>query len=259
MAKVSKSLKIMQKNQSCKTRKADLVAKMKKHGLDINKYWIGRDFDIDKLTSSTDIFEVGASGPQTIPLPFSDKMFQSFREMPKKPISYPITINNRNNIVHGIYLMGKDSGGRRVIFAFSIAKDQRDKYAYKNFNIKLDMLVAGKEWLPLVRFDGLSPAHPNYIVDGKVVADEDCIEMVAGPHIHLTDQATQLYTDDLSYSIAHEVPPRIAKLSQNNTQEFFQAAVNYTLSKCGLSKKILTSGNPDYLIGFNTPLFDYGK
>ena len=257
MATIPKSLRQMQENEArYKERESELIANMKRQGLD--KYWVTRDFDIEELVQSEDIFRVGARGPQKTAMPFSDKSFDTFRGMKKKAIGAPIMINNGAKIVHGTYLMGKASG-RPVIFAFSIAKDKNERYAYKNFNIKLDMLVAGKEWLPLVRFDGLDNPHPNYIVDGKVVPDTEHIETTSSCHIHLNNSAVQVLSNDLSYTTAVDAPKRIASKAKGNDQEFFKSALDYTLSMCGMTKEMLRSDNKDYLMDFGNFIFDYNQ
>ncbi len=255
MATISKSLRQMQENAThYKERESELVTKMKTLGLD--KYWVGRDFDYQKLFKSDYIFKVGARGPQTVAMPFSDKNFESFRTMPKKAIGQPFMLNNGPKIVHGTYLMGK-SGGRPTLFAFSIAKDRNERYAYKNFNIKLDMLVAGQEWLPLVRFDSLDNPHPNYIVNGQVVPDAEHVQTTSSCHIHLNNCATQVLTNDLSYTTAVNAPEKIAKKVKTNDQEFFKSALDYTLSMCGMSRDMLISENSDYLVDFENYLLNY--
>ena len=257
MASIPKSLRQMQENEArYKERERELIAKMKAKGLD--KFWVDRSFDIESLVENEDIFKVGARGPQKMAMPFSDRQFDTFRGMTKKAIGSPIMISNGTKLVHGTYLMGK-SAGRPVIFAFSIAKDKNERFAYKNFNIKLDMLVGGKEWLPLVRFDGLDNPHPNYIVDGKVVADTEEVETTSSCHIHLNNSATQVLTSDLSYTTAVDAPKRIASKAKSNDQAFFKAALDYTLSLCGMSKEMLRSENKDYLMDFGNYLFDYNQ
>ena len=252
----NKSLKQMQENAlHFDERQEMLRAYMIENGLD--KYWVTRDFDIDSLLKSESIFKVGACGPQRVPMPFSDNSFKRFRELPKKKIGKPFMLNNGAKLVHGTYLIGKDAG-RPVIYAFSIAKNPKDKYAHTDFNIKLDMLVAGKEWLPLVRFDACDIPHPNLIVDGKVVADTEHIENTTSSHIHLNNNATQVLTTDLSYTTAVNAPTAITdKLSSANEQDFFKAALDYTLSMCGMSRDMLSSQNPEYFVDFNNYLFDY--
>ena len=257
MASIPKSLRQMQENEArYKEREKELVAKMKARGLD--KYWVGSDFDIKQFVNSDSIFRVGARGPQKVAMPFSDKSFESFRTMPKKAIGQPFMISNGPKLVHGTYLMGKASG-RPVVFAFSIAKDKNERYAYKNFNIKLDMLVAGQEWLPLVRFDGLDNPHPNYIVNGKVVPDADSVETTSSCHIHLNNSATQVLTSDLSYTTAVDAPKRIASKAKANNQDFFKSALDYTLSLCGMSRDMLRSENSEYLMDFGNYIFDYNQ
>ena len=253
-----KLLEQMQYNEKhFQERQAMLQQQMKENGLD--KFWITREFDMERLLASQSIFTVGAGGPQNVPMPFPDKYFERFREMPKKKIGEPVMINSGSKLVHGTYLMGKDCG-RPVIYAFSVAKNQNTKYANADFNIKLDMLVAGKEWLPLVRFDGCDNEHPNYIVDGKVVKDIDHIERTTSSHIHLNNNATQVLTTDLAYTTAINAPSNIAtKAKSKDPQEFFKAALDHTLEMCGMSREMLSSQNPEYFIDFNNYLFDFEK
>ena len=256
MASIPKSLRQMQENEArYKEREHALVADMTAQGL--NKYWVGSKFNTQALLSSDDIFRIGARSPQKVAMPFPEKHFEMFREMPKKAIGNPFMISNGPKLVHGTYLIGKDRGGRPVVFAFSIARDRNEKYAYKNFNIKLDMLVAGKEWLPLVRFDGLDNPHPNYIVNGKVVSDTEHVETTSSCHIHLNNSATQVLTNDLSYTTAVDAPKRISNKIQANNQSFFKSALDYTLSICGISKDMLKSDNSEYLMDFENYLFDF--
>lgn len=253
-----KALEQMQKNeQQFQERQAKLVKDMEDKGL--NKYWVTREFDMESLLDSTSIFTVGAGGPQNIPMPFSDKYFERFRNLPKKKIGEPVMLNSGSKIVHGTYLMAKDCG-RPVIFAFSIAKNPKDKFAHTDFNIKLDMLVAGKEWLPLVRFDGCDNPHPNYIVNGKAVKDTEHIEHTTASHIHLNNNATQVLTTDLSYTTAVDAPTNITdKIKNGDKQDFFKAALDYTLSMCGMSKEMLSSQNPEYFVDFSNYIFDFEK
>ena len=253
-----KLLEQMQRNeQQFQQREAQLIQDMKDKGL--NKYWVTREFDQKALLASQDIFKVGAGGPQNIPMPFPDKYFEKFRAMPKKRIGEPIMINSGSKLVHGTYLEGRDCG-RPVIFAFSIAKNKNTKFADQDFNIKLDMLVAGKEWLPLVRFDGCDMPHPNYIVNGKVVKDVDHIERTSTSHIHLNNNATQVLTTDLAYTTATKAPAFITdKIKSGDRQDFFKAALDYTLSICGMSREMLANKNTEYYIDFQNYLFSLGN
>lgn len=253
----------MQENAArYKEREAELVANMKEKGLD--KYWITRDYDLQGLLNTDDIFRVGARGPQKTPMPFSDELFEKFRKMPNKKIirapkrlSNINKLRNENKLIYGTYFMAKDFC-RPVIFAFTIVKNGDTKYANTDFILKLDMLVAGKEWLPLLRFDSLGSDHPNYIVDGKVVRDSDNVERISGPHIHLNNSATQVLTTDLSYTTAYKAPDYITKQIQSeDPQAFFKAALDYTLEMCGIPREMLSSQNPEYFLDFYTDLFDY--
>ena len=254
----NKELEQMQENAlHFDERQTELKEYMIANGLD--KYWVTRSFDMESLLESESIFKVGAKGPQRVAMPFSDKSFEKFRELPKKKIGKPFMLNNGAKLVHGTYLIGKDAG-RPVIYAFSIAKNPKNKYANADFNIKLDMLVAGKEWLPLVRFDACNNSHPNLIVDGKVVQDTEHIQNTSPTHIHLNNNATQVLTTDLSYTTAIDAPSHITdKLKSENSQDFFKSALDYTLSICGMSREMLSSQNPEYFIDFNNYLFEYEK
>ncbi len=256
MANIDKELRQMQKNAENYTeRLAELRAEMERRGLD--KYWVsGRTFDFDSLTQSDSIFKVGAKGPQKIAMPFTDKQFEKFREIPKKRIGAPFILTNKGKTITGTYLMGKDAG-RPVIYALSIVRNSNEKYAYTDFNIKLDMLVAGKEWLPLVRFDGLDNEHPNYIVNGKVAQSQDRVQKISGPHIHLNNETTQVLTTDLSYTTARRAPAPIISKAKNKNQSFFKSSLDYVLSECGMSSEILASNNPEYLFDFKQNLFEY--
>ena len=184
-------------------------------------------------------------------------MFETFISMPKQRIGNPIMLNNKQKIVHGTYLLGKHNG-HNVVYALSIVRNSKDRFKYMDFSIKLDMLVSGMEWLPLVRFDSIGAGHPNYISGGKVAGPEK-VKDITGPHIHKNSEATQVLTDDLSYMLATEASQNLKGKFAMSDPYFFRSALESTMRMCGMSTSMLRDHDKSdqYLFGFSNYLFDY--
>lgn len=233
-----------------------------KYGKDIfTDYFVPQDFDYNNL--SREYFQNPVR--QEAALPYSDAQFREFMQMEKFMINEPIIFNHKGHTIHGGYFYGvKDN--KVVLFALSITTDARrrmidrpDLNAYK-FSIKLDMLINGKTPLPLLRFDS-TVDHNNFIVDGKVAPNNESIEILPAPHLHINDEKAQvLSSDNLDYTTAHRVPAIINEMQSSNDPLYFKTAIDNFFSMGNVKAKINTTSpkvRDYYYYDFYHTLFDW--
>lgn len=257
MARLDKHLQNMKKNEkNYDARKISLINLAKQKGVDIEKYWIDSSFDFDKLFHNEEVFRSGDI--QNIAIPFSNDMFCRLISMDKKRIGKSIMLKNKAKMVHGIYLMG-GSKNRPVIFALSVVRNASEKLKYVDFSIKLDMLVSGKEWLPLCRVDSVGLSHPNYIDrNHRVVSDMSRVRNIEGPHVHINTEQTQVLTDDLSYMTAEPLGVTMRKLDVVGDNTYFKDVLIEVLETCGVGKKVISKSADEGLrFDFYNYVFDY--
>ena len=196
------------------------------------EYGLPENYDFSKLHDGvfTDMHL------QQVFMPFSDEQIEYFTALPKKVINAPFVINQKGKTVYGVYLVADDNG-KKVLFALSISKGNQDNTKLTDFKLKLDMQVAGKEWLQLTRYDSIGFDHPNYVTydeDGNWVVPSSKSEVgkAPTPHLHYQSEAGQILVSGDSkrgcdYTLAETIP-ELASL-RGSDPEYFKKCVNYFL------------------------------
>lgn len=205
-------------------RRAEVEAMMAQHGIkSINDYGLEDpyDFDYEGLSNSR-YFESRHS--QNVPIPFPVNEVVRLVKLPKHRINSiePIYANGKNGF--GTFLLSKE-GDKFTLFAFSLVADAQENAKYTNFQVKLDICVGGKEWMPLVRYDSSGEKHPNYIANNTVVKNESDVEFVRPPHIHMVDEYSQLYAANLdnnlqAFNAEHPMAKDLFLNIRNNNPSF---------------------------------------
>ena len=218
----------------------------KKLGSDfLTNYHLPQDFIFSNLDESF-FYE---RTPQTMPIPLDDCVFDKFVNMEKKIINLPYIFNNADKNIQGCFLVG-DDGGKPVLFALTIVRKNE-----VDTTIKLDVMVSGKEWLPVTRLDTFGPAHPNFYNDNCLIETE----IVATPHIHKSSQLNQILSyDDLTYSTATHID-ELDYENRQNKDNLTKDAINYFFALTNINAPINEKIAEDYNYSCNEPLFDYTK
>ena len=163
----------------------------------LEDYSLPKNFDLTNLNEN----DVCVRIDQTCPIPYSNKAFHEFINMPKKVINNIFIKNNKGKNVQGMFLLGKDSNGKYTLFALTIIREIKNP---KEYNIKLDVCPQGKTWINVLRIDneeGLT--HPNYLSYGHTVSHTEKINRIPTPHLHVNNQLSQvLFYDDLTHTEA---------------------------------------------------------
>lgn len=177
-------------------RRAEVDAIMADAGIDLNSYWIPHEAMFREI-NTWNYFEKPYK--QRIPMPFKQSEIRRFISMPKARIGKVEHCDKLDKDTLGAFFVSsEDDGARNTLFAFSIVCDKNPADKYRWFNIKLDMCVGGKEWMPLVRLDSkIDEGHRNIYVDGKPVSRVEDMPSVDPPHLHVTEEFTQLYASNL--------------------------------------------------------------
>ena len=222
------------------------------------EYGVSDNFEIAKLDDK--VFT--SRGSQVTFMPFSNKQIEHFMTMKKQVVNAPFTGNSKGKNYYGTYLVGDDNG-KKVVFALTIRRGTQDNEDQKDFSIKIDMLVAGKQWMQIARYDSIGFAHPNYIIpgaNGKLVVPENPsqITKAATPHLHHQTEEGQVLFDgcDCDYTVAEHVP-EMAVLRDRDPQ-YFKKSIEYFLGAGGVQTKLneaKLSRNYDN-IGRHVQLFD---
>lgn len=206
-------------------------------------YHLPQDFDFSQLN---EIFFTERN-PQTLALPFDDEVFNKFLTIEKQIINLPIMQKD----VHGAFLVANDNG-KPIVFALSIVKKTEI-----DLNIKLDVLVGGKTWLPLCRLDTFGPSHPNYFNSDKVL---DVPQRAPTPHLHINNQLTQILCyDDLDYTTANYLLSLAYENNQENDSPLIKRAINYFFEATNINAPINEKIIDSYDYDSTNPLFDYTK
>lgn len=223
---------------------------------------IGTDFLTDYAASDDfDFSTIDLSSlkrvQQKIFMPFSDEQFKKFIEMEKKPIMQPFNANVRGKHVYTVLLAGNENG-KCNIFSLNFSIGTQDNENYTDFSIKLDMLVSGKEWLQLARFDSIGAGHPNYIVDGKIAHSASFVPSIPTPHLHTNSEMTQVLFSEcsnMSYMPAQHIS-ELLRLRNNTDPEYFKKCVLAFLEIAGVKAKINQKVDKNFHFDKNISLFD---
>lgn len=251
-----KSLKLFQENEK---QYDDLLKTLVLHAKEklgkniFTDFHLPLNFSLNNLDDS--IFKSRSN--QTLPLPFPNEMFDLFIKMPKKAINNVYNFNNKGNNITGIYLIGKHNS-KSVLYALSVVRflGYND---YLNFCIKLDVCIAGKTWLNLLRLDSFGPAHPNYFEGKKVFTDESSVPYIQTPHLHVNSQENQILAyNRLSYSPAIELKFNFENF-RSDDKRLLKNCFQYFKEFANIDIEINKNIEKDFHYNFNNPLYDYEK
>ena len=252
-----KTLKMFQENQNnYNNLKWELISQAKKILGDdfLHNYYLPKNFDLHSLNDE----HFRSRTSQEISMPFKNDVFKKFLKMKKFAINDVYMFNQKSKNIHGVYLIGKENG-ESVLFCLTIVKNIEED-DFLDFTIKLDVCIKGKQWLNVIRLDSFGPAHPNYIVDGKVVENEEDITFAKTPHMHINSQEVQVISNkNLDYSPAVHLN-KINSLNkscqdENIFKNCFKMFLHYANIDFIVNKKI----EKDYKYSFKNVLFDYNK
>ena len=184
------------KNGKVELRRAEVEKLMHEAGIDMDRYWMPSDSMFDGLER---LKYFNGAYKQRTPIPFESKKIREFVAMPKARlgmVEYVLTPDRET--IGSFYVGSEGDGARNTLFAFSIVCKRDPSIKYTDFNIKLDMCVGGKEWMPLIRLDtGVRDDHRNIFENGVPVDKVSNMRTVGTPHLHLTEEFTQLYGQNL--------------------------------------------------------------
>ena len=245
-------------------RKRQLEEKLYvERGIKLDSFGVDKDFPYDELGASEKRFLQGSSGSSNYSMPFSDAQIDKFLSCKKARFGSPKLVSNKGKHIHGMYLYA-DIDGQDTVFAFSVVRNAKEAYAYKSFTMKLDVLVAGKEWYEIVRLDSCNEDHPNYIEldpdsNSYKVASENNLEYIqeGTPHVHKNSEFVRVVADTVSYTPATPAPDRILSQLNSNDNSFFSSALDFMLGQCGMDRNLLERTNPDNIMDEHTSLFDF--
>ena len=183
-------------DQDFEVSKQDVIKKsVKALGFNfLNDYGLPNNFNL-KDSKLADVLR-GERDLQEQPMPFTDQMFESFMHSKKMPInSFIITESNTGSAkktYNQLFISKHDD--KDCLFRLAIT--YHPKYI-GDFSISMTMLVGGKDWLPLYRYDSDGGDHSNWIKDGEVLTNP---EIIKTPHLHINNQKTQVY---FAHNVAH--------------------------------------------------------
>lgn len=234
--------------------KAEKIKKAQEAGIDFNNLQIPDNFDFQALTG--DYFLKRC--PQEVAAPITNEQAQTLMRMKKMMIGQPYTKPSKTGgkLIHGAYFVSRTEP--RYLFAVSIVTPEKGDDKFFDYNVKLDVCLSGKQWLPLARFDSLGPAHPNYVQNGKVVEKVD-VPNAETPHLHTYDEYTQIVCDDLEYSLANEVDRSLYNMKDAKNPQYFKAGIQSFFNMFGVDAIINKEVESDYKYNYNQPLFDWAN
>lgn len=248
LIKLRKAKRFYDKIKSSLTEQAQ-----EKIGTDFLKnYAVPDDFDF----SSIDLPSLKRV-QQRIFLPFSDETFRKFIEMEKVPVMQPYNANVRGRHNYTVLLAGKENG-KCNIFSLNFSIGTQDNENFTDFSIKLDMLVSGKQWLQLARFDSIGAGHPNYFVDGKIASSAGKVDFAMTPHLHTNSEMTQVLFSECSemgYMPAQHIPELLSLRNESNP-EYFKRCTESFLEFAGVKYKINKKVSKDFHFDKKISLFD---
>ena len=237
---------VLIKNLESRKKKYDVLLERlshtakEKYGEDIMyNYSIPSNFNINTLDEK----EIIARTQQEISVPYNNKVFKEMISMPKRVVKNIFIKNNKGKNVQGMFLIGKNSKKDFALFSLTIVRDIKNP---QDYSIKLDVKPQNKFWMPLVRIDcGMGMRHPNYLVKGNVVENNDMIVRVPTPHIHINNQLTQvLFYDNLEYSLAKPLEYVINKKTPYQTKNTLINLIDYVLKYANIKVRFMENINP---------------
>ena len=216
-------------------------------------YGVDENFNLDSLTSS--VFKQRCLQKNMIP--FSDELIEKFLTIGKYAVGTQFNENVRGKNIYGTILMADDNG-KKLVFVLTISQATQFNEDKTNFSIKLDMLVSGKEWFQLARFDSAGAGHPNYISNGNIAKNFDDIEFAATPHLHINSEKAQILLSgagNCEYLPANFIEE--LKISRNNSDpNFFKNCINMFLGFANIKTKVNKKIQDNYEYNKKENLFD---
>lgn len=249
-----KVLELAQQNNENYAKLKDSLLKQANENLNLdilNDYHLDSYFEFSNLDGSHFLKRM----EQSCPLPYPNSMIKKFIKMEKTPINMPFITNSRGKNIFGVYMIGKENG-KPILFSLSIIKGTEDNKDNIDFCIKVDMSISGKTWLPLLRLDSIGPEHPNYIIGNKLIQDLNDLKKIKTPHIHITNEQTQIILHDkLDYTSA-EYLCFLDKSKSSNDKTFFKKSIDFVFEIANINAKINEKLKSDYNYNFNDCLLD---
>ena len=214
----------------------------------IDDYSIPENFNLHDLNSKETVIRID----QTVPVPYSNEDFTELLKMPKRAITNIFCEPHGRKFVQSMFLIGKASSGKYVLFSFSVVRDKKEK---DNYTIKLDVKPQGKFWMPLARLDcATGMSHANLINEGKVASSQEEVKRIPTPHLHIYNELTQvLFFDELEYASATSMAHMLNLSKPLDDKENFMTVLNYMLKFCNVNVRtttVDTSIYGNYLFNF---------
>lgn len=254
MGQYDKTLEtINERNQNYTELRDSLInAAKSRYGADIfSNLSLPKDFQLNAL--GKDHFEQRYY--QTTALPYTDKQFAGMLSSPKVLINTPFMLNKKGKNIFGVYMLGRDSKNKPVLYALTVIRDPKFK---NNFSIKLDVCPQGKVWLDVARLDSEGPNHPNFFVGGKLAKNESEVEYSPTPHLHKQSEKAQvLFHDNLTYTTATDLSKAIDLEKSHKDNTFFKTSFDWFVEKTNIDIQLNQSLTGDYDYNFGNPLVDY--
>ena len=199
------------------------------------EYFLPADFNSDVLTES--VFKTRCLQKHFIP--FSNEQIEKFITMSKRAVGNHFNANFKGKNIFGSFLLGEENG-KNIIYALTIVKGTQHNENLRDFSIKLDMLVAGKEWFSLARFDSIGAGHPNYFSGEKVAHSLNLVEFAKTPHLHINSEETQVLFSTRSnceYTPAKEIV-ELRELRNSGDKSYFKKCLESFLNISNIKSKI---------------------
>ena len=255
----SKNLRKMKENsKNFNSKKRELIQNASERlGIDVTKdYHVPSQETYNNLDYS--FFEDAFS--QKMAIPFTDAQLENFMNMKKTLIEETKlikvkSVDGEDLQVYCAYLKGTDVNGKDVLFAFSITRPYKyyPEGEYFKFGIKLDVLVGGKKdgAVNLMRFDSDGPEHKNFIVNGKVVENDEDAQIIDTPHFHKnTEQNIVVASNKLDYTPAKAISKELVQMRDSKDKKFFKTIVKSVTDSAKMDVKY---NNSEYYS------YDYGR
>ncbi|MBR2468340.1 MAG: hypothetical protein IKB42_04805 [Clostridia bacterium] len=219
-------------------------------GVDFGRLSVPDDFEFGQF--GEDYFKQRC--PQQLPIPITDKQAKVLMDMKKKMIGIPYVTKNKGKIIQGAYFVSDTDP--RYFFAVSIVTPEDGNDKFFDYNVKLDVCLSGKQWLPLARFDSFGPGHPNYTKDGQVVEPNKVVNQRT-PHLHLYDEFTQVVCDDIEYTPAHDVDRRLFTQKESNDPQYFKSGIKSFFGMLNIQPTYNKVVENNYHFTHQQPLFSW--
>lgn len=216
-----------------------------KFGNDVfENFYINDNFNIEEFAKKR-LNGYAQEKTPSIAVPFSDSTFELFKRMPKKIIGKAFRNNSLGKCTDVYILIGKNEG-KNVLFTLAIRKHSPDDFSH--MNIKLDLWVKGKEWIPIARIDTSGYAHPNYFdINGEIAKSFTNIQKINTPHMHLnSNKISIMHSTKLDYLPAEFVNVDISKYYSSDNR-ILEKYMNYLADKFNIKdeKNILIKNSSE--------------